>query len=84
KVVDFGIASAAGDAALTTGDLLGTAAYLAPERVLGRRATPAAGDGAAPGRGRAADDDPDQAGESGGSGTSGGDGPGRGGSSGHD
>jgi eukaryotic-like serine/threonine-protein kinase len=42
KVVDFGIASAAGDAALTTGDLLGTAAYLAPERVLGHRATPAA------------------------------------------
>jgi eukaryotic-like serine/threonine-protein kinase len=42
KVLDFGIASAAGDAALTTGDLLGTAAYLAPERVLGHRATPAA------------------------------------------
>jgi serine/threonine protein kinase len=42
KVLDFGIASAAGDAALTTGDLLGTPAYLAPERVLGQRATPAA------------------------------------------
>jgi serine/threonine protein kinase len=42
KVLDFGIASAAGDAALTTGDLIGTAAYLAPERVLGDRATPAA------------------------------------------
>jgi eukaryotic-like serine/threonine-protein kinase len=42
KVLDFGIASAAGEAALTTGDLIGTAAYLAPERVLGHRATPAA------------------------------------------
>jgi serine/threonine protein kinase len=42
KVLDFGIASAAGEAALTTGDLLGTAAYLAPERVLGRQATAAA------------------------------------------
>jgi eukaryotic-like serine/threonine-protein kinase len=42
KVLDFGIASAAGEAALTTGGLLGTAAYLAPERVLGERATPAA------------------------------------------
>jgi tRNA A-37 threonylcarbamoyl transferase component Bud32 len=42
KVLDFGIASAAGDTALTTGDLIGTAAYLAPERVLGHRATPAA------------------------------------------
>jgi serine/threonine-protein kinase len=41
KVLDFGIA-AAGDTAITTGDLLGTAAYLAPERVLGHRATPAA------------------------------------------
>src|SRR4030095_933297 len=41
KVLDFGIA-AAGDTAITTGDLLGTAAYLAPERVLGPRATPAA------------------------------------------
>jgi serine/threonine-protein kinase len=42
KVLDFGIASAAGDTAITTGDLIGTAAYLAPERVLGHRATPAA------------------------------------------
>jgi serine/threonine-protein kinase len=42
KLLDFGIASAAGEAALTTGDLIGTAAYLAPERALGHRATPAA------------------------------------------
>jgi len=42
KVLDFGIASAAGEADRTTGDLLGTAAYLAPERALGRPATPAA------------------------------------------
>jgi serine/threonine-protein kinase len=42
KVLDFGIASAAGDSTLTTGDLLGTAAYLAPERALGHRATAAA------------------------------------------
>jgi eukaryotic-like serine/threonine-protein kinase len=42
KVLDFGIAWSAHDAALTTGGLLGTAAYLAPERVLGHRATPAA------------------------------------------
>jgi eukaryotic-like serine/threonine-protein kinase len=42
KVLDFGIASAAGEAALTTGDLIGTAAYLAPERALGHRATAAA------------------------------------------
>jgi serine/threonine protein kinase len=42
KVLDFGIASAAGDTALTTGDLLGTAAYLAPERALGHQATAAA------------------------------------------
>jgi serine/threonine protein kinase len=41
KVLDFGIASAAGDAALTTGDLIGTAAYLAPERALGHKATAA-------------------------------------------
>src|SRR4029453_7114262 len=41
KVLDFGIASAAGDAALTTGDLIGTAAYLAPERALGHQATAA-------------------------------------------
>jgi hypothetical protein len=42
KLLDFGIASAAGETALTGGDLLGTAAYLAPERVLGHDATPAA------------------------------------------
>jgi eukaryotic-like serine/threonine-protein kinase len=42
KVLDFGIAAAAGETDLTTGDLLGTAAYLAPERALGRPATPAA------------------------------------------
>jgi hypothetical protein len=42
KVLDFGIASAAGDTALTTGGLLGTAAYLAPERALGHQATAAA------------------------------------------
>jgi hypothetical protein len=42
KVLDFGIAAAAGEADLTTGLLLGTAAYLAPERALGRPATPAA------------------------------------------
>jgi serine/threonine protein kinase len=42
KVLDFGIASAAGAAALTTGEMLGTPAYLAPERVLGHPATPAA------------------------------------------
>jgi serine/threonine-protein kinase len=41
KVLDFGIARAAGDATLTTGDLIGTAAYLAPERALGHRATAA-------------------------------------------
>jgi eukaryotic-like serine/threonine-protein kinase len=42
KVLDFGIASAAGEATLTTGEMLGTPAYLAPERVLGHPATPAA------------------------------------------
>jgi eukaryotic-like serine/threonine-protein kinase len=42
KLLDFGIASAVNEAALTGGDLLGTAAYLAPERVLGHDATPAA------------------------------------------
>jgi len=42
KLLDFGIASAADETALTGGDLLGTAAYLAPERVLGHGATPAA------------------------------------------
>jgi serine/threonine-protein kinase len=41
KVLDFGIASAAGDTTLTTGNLLGTAAYLAPERALGQQATAA-------------------------------------------
>jgi serine/threonine protein kinase len=41
KVLDFGIASAAGDTTLTTGDLIGTAAYLAPERALGHQATAA-------------------------------------------
>jgi serine/threonine-protein kinase len=41
KVLDFGIAWAAGDVALTTGDLIGTAAYLAPERALGHQATAA-------------------------------------------
>jgi serine/threonine-protein kinase len=42
KLLDFGIASATGDTAVTGGDLLGTVAYLAPERVLGHDATPAA------------------------------------------
>jgi eukaryotic-like serine/threonine-protein kinase len=42
KVLDFGIAWNAHEATLTTGDLIGTAAYLAPERVLGDQATPAA------------------------------------------
>jgi eukaryotic-like serine/threonine-protein kinase len=42
KLLDFGIARAVDETALTGGDLLGTAAYLAPERVLGRDATPAA------------------------------------------
>jgi eukaryotic-like serine/threonine-protein kinase len=42
KVLDFGIASAAGETDLTTGVMLGTAAYLAPERALGQPATPAA------------------------------------------
>jgi eukaryotic-like serine/threonine-protein kinase len=42
KLLDFGIARAVNEAALTGGDLLGTAAYLAPERVLGHDATPAA------------------------------------------
>jgi tRNA A-37 threonylcarbamoyl transferase component Bud32 len=42
KITDFGIASAAGSAPLTrTGTLIGTPAYLAPERVAGQSATPA-------------------------------------------
>jgi serine/threonine-protein kinase len=41
KITDFGICHAAGSAPLTgTGTLLGTPAYLAPERVAGRAATP--------------------------------------------
>ena len=42
KITDFGICHAAGSAPLTgTGTLLGTPAYLAPERVAGQAATPA-------------------------------------------
>jgi eukaryotic-like serine/threonine-protein kinase len=42
KITDFGISHAAGSAPLTgTGILLGTPAYLAPERIAGQAATPA-------------------------------------------
>jgi eukaryotic-like serine/threonine-protein kinase len=42
KITDFGIAQAPGSAQITrTGMLVGTAAYLAPERATGGRATPA-------------------------------------------
>ena len=43
KITDFGIAHAAGSAPLTcTGTVVGTPAYLAPERVAGASGTPAA------------------------------------------
>jgi eukaryotic-like serine/threonine-protein kinase len=42
KITDFGISHAAGSAPITmSGTLLGTPAYLAPERVAGQAATPA-------------------------------------------
>jgi eukaryotic-like serine/threonine-protein kinase len=42
KVMDFGIAAAAYGSSLTaTGSMLGTAAYMSPERVSGKAATPA-------------------------------------------
>jgi serine/threonine-protein kinase len=43
KLLDFGISTVVGDAAMTAaGRTLGTPAYLAPERIAGRAATPAA------------------------------------------
>ena len=42
KITDFGIAHTVGSATVTaTGELLGTPAYVAPERVIGERAGPA-------------------------------------------
>jgi serine/threonine protein kinase len=42
KITDFGIASVAGSTSMTRpGMLIGTAAYLAPERIMGEPATPA-------------------------------------------
>ncbi|MFC7481014.1 protein kinase [Luedemannella flava] len=41
KLVDFGISAIAGEAE-ESGEVLGTPAYLAPERIIGRRTSPAA------------------------------------------